>query len=94
MGENLRGLRENLNNKILSTARPLGGCHGTLDDAERHNGLAALARIQWRPYWEATLRVSIFYQGNIMTFVVDYISILGKLEWFLSKVSVLSESLM
>ena len=44
--ENMRGLRENMNHKIRSPARPLGGCHGTLDDAKRHNGLAALARIQ------------------------------------------------
>ena len=44
--ENLRGLRENLFHKILSPARPLGGCHGTLDDAKRHNGLAAHTRIQ------------------------------------------------
>ena len=44
--ENLRGLRENLIHKILSPARPLGGCHGTLDDAKRHNGLAAHTRIQ------------------------------------------------
>ena len=63
--ENLRGLRENLNHKILSPARPLGGCHGTLDDAKRHNGLAALDRNLWRPYWNVKHRVSIFYQGNI-----------------------------
>ena len=42
--ENLRGLRENLNHKILSSARPLGGCHGTLDDAKRRNGLASIDR--------------------------------------------------
>ena len=42
--DDLRDLRENLNHKILSPARPLGGCHGTLDDAKRHNGLPALAR--------------------------------------------------
>ena len=48
--ENLRGLRENLSHTILSPARPLGGCHGTLDDAKRHNGLAALDWNLWRPY--------------------------------------------